>query len=131
MDPVTKYVNGWNAHDAAAIVSAFTKEGTYVDPMLPSPLSGEAIGQYAAGLWGAFPDLVFDVQLHRAGDRLATMEWVMAGTHREPLGTLAATGKRVSLRGVDVIRYDTAGIVSVEGYFDSVSLLRQLGVAPA
>jgi SnoaL-like protein len=58
---VLAYFDAWNAHDEDAIVTTFAKAGTYVDPTTPGPLQGAAIGESAAALWAAFPDLAFEL----------------------------------------------------------------------
>lgn len=124
-----RYFDGWNAHDPAAIVATFAPGGTYADPATPGPLTGAAIGEYAEGLWRALPDVAFELHSYTAsGDGVVAAEWVMTGTHRGPFGELPPTGRRVTLSGADFIRADGGGIRSVQGYFDMLSVLRQLGV---
>lgn len=55
-------MQGWNDHDGAAVTDLFAPDGTYVDPTLPGPLSGEGIAMYVAGLVAAFRDLAFAVK---------------------------------------------------------------------
>ncbi|HZQ41986.1 MAG TPA: nuclear transport factor 2 family protein [Acidobacteriaceae bacterium] len=55
------YADAWNRHDADGIVATFADGGTYCDPTTPGPLTGAAIGEYASGLWSAFPDLSFQL----------------------------------------------------------------------
>lgn len=45
---VSRYVNGWQAHDGAQVLSAFTPEGRYSDPSVRAPLHGAAIAQHVA-----------------------------------------------------------------------------------
>jgi hypothetical protein len=73
------YLQGWNDHDGTAVVRQFAPNGTYVDPTLPCPLSGEAIGTYVAGLVAAFPHLAFAIEgISVDGDRV-TVQWRMQG----------------------------------------------------
>jgi len=55
-----QYLDAWNAHDADASVATFAAGGTYCDPTTVA-LSGDAIGANATRLWGAFPDLTFEI----------------------------------------------------------------------
>lgn len=126
---VQQYFEGWNAHDAAAIVAAFAPGGTYADPATPGPLTGAAIGEYAARLWQAFPDVAFELRSQiSSAEGLVAAEWVMTGTHRGALGELPPTGRRVTLTGADFIRIDDRGIRSVQGYFDMLKMMQELGV---
>ena len=79
------YFEAWNRHDAAAIVACLRPGGTYTDPLVPAGLAGPAIGAYAAGLWGAFPDLSFALEhVHTCGERRLIAEWRMRGTNTAP-----------------------------------------------
>lgn len=82
----------------------------------------------------AFPDLtarvVNGVEL---GDQaIAEVEWL--GTHTGPLegpfGTIAPTNKRGTTRAVIVARSQNGKVVETRHYFDVLSLLAQLGIAP-
>jgi steroid delta-isomerase-like uncharacterized protein len=123
------YVSAWNEHDGAAVRRLFEEGGTYVDPTLPGPLSGEAIEMMVAGLVAAFPDLRFSVEgISVDGDRV-TLQWRMHGTNTGPLpGAPQPTGGRSSLPGVDVITIGAGGIASVVGYFDQKTFVEQLGL---
>src|SRR5215470_16693135 len=92
---VQRYFDGWNNHDAAAIVSTFANGGTYSDPTTPGPLSGEAIGQNAAQLWAAFPNIHFEVGSFMASPGRFAAEWVMTGTNTGPFAGLPPTGRKV------------------------------------
>ena len=76
------YFDAWNSRDAEAMVATFCDSGTYADPATGGPLSGAAIGAYATGLWGAFPDLSFELRsaVETAENRVIA-EWTMSGTN--------------------------------------------------
>ena len=76
------YFDAWNRRDAEAIVATFADDGTYSDPNAPDGLTGQAISEYAGGLFAAFPDLSFDILSHApAGDGMVTAQWMMRGTN--------------------------------------------------
>jgi steroid delta-isomerase-like uncharacterized protein len=126
---VSDYVEAWNAHDADAVVETFADGGTYLDPTLSEPLTGEAIGENAADLWRTFPDLSFDIErLTRTDDGAVLLQWTMHGTQEGPLDDLPPTGETAALPGTDVIEIGEDGIVSVRGYFDGGTMMRQLGL---
>ncbi|MEY4760949.1 MAG: hypothetical protein RLZZ200_805 [Pseudomonadota bacterium] len=60
LDAARQYLEAWNARDAVAIASCFDSGGTYTDPAAGT-IPGAGVGSYAQGLWGAFPDLAFEV----------------------------------------------------------------------
>jgi len=87
----------------------FADGGTYEDPTTGGPISGPAIGDNAAALWQAFPDLSFEiVRLAEAGPNLVVAEWWMRGTNTGSFRELPPTGKSVGVPGVDVLRSDRA-----------------------
>lgn len=122
------YLDAWNAHDADAIVKTFATDGTYSDPA-SGEISGEAIGANAKRLWGAFPDLSFQIaSLAETGPGKVVAEWIMKGNNTEAFHGLPATGRSISLPGIDVIEIGTDGIESVRGYFDTRTMFDQLGL---
>ncbi|MFN8588667.1 MAG: ester cyclase [Candidatus Eisenbacteria bacterium] len=128
LDAARRYLDAWNAHDPGAIAATFAPGGTYTDPSTPA-LTADAIGGHAQRLWGAFPDLSFDiVSLAEAGAGRVVAEWVMRGTNTAPFMGLPPTGREISLAGVDVIHAGEGGITSVTGYFDTRAIPVQLGL---
>lgn len=126
---VTDYVEAWNAHAPEAIVETFAAGGTYTDPTVPGELTGDAIAEYAANLSQTFPDLSFDVErLTRMENGTVLLQWIMRGTQEGPLEGLPPTGETVALPGTDVIEVGADGVTSVRGYFDSGTMMEQLGL---
>jgi len=126
---VQAYFDAWNAHDADAIVATFAEGGTYADPTTPGPLGGAAIGENAAGLWAAFPDVSFELTSHvEAEDGLFAAQWIMRGTNTGSFAGLPPTGRPVEMKGADFIRVGADGIVSVEGYFSPGEIPAQIGM---
>ena len=123
------YFEAWNKHDADAIVAVFGDAGTYSDPTTNGPLAGQAIGEYAKGLWSAFPDLSFEIRSAAQTDETKVVaEWTMKGTNTGAFAGLPPTQRPVSLPGLDVVDTGPDGIASVTGYFDSRLVPEQLGL---
>lgn len=128
LEAARRYLDGWNAHDPDAIVRTFAAGGSYIDPTTTG-IPGVAIGDYAAGLWSAFPDLSFEVvTMAEAGAGRVVAEWVMRGTNTGSFQGMPATGRPISLQGVDVIDVGAEGIRTVRGYFDTRAIPEQLGL---
>src|SRR5438067_12437221 len=76
---VEAYAEAWNAHDGAAVAALVS--GSYVDPTLPSPISGDAIAAMVDSLCAAFPDLRFETVGTYVDGRTTTFHWRMRGTN--------------------------------------------------
>lgn len=124
---VEAYFAAWDAHDPQAVMNLYADDGTYEDPATDGPLSGAAIGDYAQGLFDAFPDLKLELisQAETSIGQIA-VPWLLFGTHRGPLGEMEATGKSVTLRGCDYIVVEDGKLKTVYGTFSLQELMAQL-----
>ena len=126
---VDAYIAGWNSRDAKAVLAMLTVGGTYEDPTLRSPVSGEAFKSYMEGLWSAFPDLTFElVSKGKTGSNSAAFEWIMRGTNSGSMNGLPPTGKAVAVSGADFVTLQNGKIASIKGYFDAGAVPRQVGL---
>lgn len=90
----------------------------------------EGVRQQFAGLRAAFPDLHFMIEDHIAeGDRVVT-RWAAQGTHQGTFQGVPATGKRITLTGIDIDRIADGKVVECWMTMDELGLLQQLGVIP-
>jgi steroid delta-isomerase-like uncharacterized protein len=132
MDPIAiaqRYFDGWNRRDPAAVLDTMAPNGTYADPSTGGPISGDAFAGYMKGLFSAFPDVSFEVAtVGLAAPDLVAAQWVMRGTNTGSMYGLPPTGKSVELRGADFIRVTDAKVRSIDGYFDSGEVPKQLGL---
>jgi len=131
MDALDRYLAGWNDHDPVAVVGSLVEGGTYEDPTTAGPLSGDALAEVVAALVVGFPDVHFDfVSVAVMGETTASVQWVMHGTNTGPAPGGPTTGETIALPGADFIDYDPATdrLSKVVGYFDTATMLRQLGL---
>jgi steroid delta-isomerase-like uncharacterized protein len=132
MDPIAiaqRYFDGWNRRDPAAVLDTMAPNGTYADPGTGGPISGDAFTGYMKGLFSAFPDVSFEIaSVGLAAPDLVAAQWVMRGTNTGSMSGLPPTGKSVELRGADFIRVTDTKVRSVDGYFDSGEVPKQLGL---
>lgn len=103
----------------------------YVFMGVSGSLSGPAAAkQYMKALIGAFSDVEFIIEdAFGQGDKLVK-RWVFQGTHSSELNGIPATGKRVTIEGVTVARMLDGKLVEERDFYNELSLLQQLGVAP-
>lgn len=79
----------------------------------------------------AFPDMHIQVVDQVSEGALVASHIRMTGTHTGPFNGIPATGRAVDVTGTNLMRLEGGRIVESWGYFDTLSLLQQLGVAPA
>ena len=79
----------------------------------------------------AFPDLKIDeLEVIAEGDTAAT-RWTASGTHQAALGDIPATGKHVTVEGMNFYKLRDGKVTEAWLQFDGVGMLVQLGVMPA
>jgi steroid delta-isomerase-like uncharacterized protein len=99
-------------------------------PGLPPTKDGTL--DYFRMLLAAFPDMRLDVEdLITGGDKTVARVTATA-THKGEFMGVPATGKRVEVRLIDIMRFDDHGLVCEHwGVADLLSLMQQLGAVPA
>ena len=78
----------------------------------------------------AFPDMRIEIEDQVAeGDKVVT-RWVATMTHEGNLGGAEPTGKRVTLAGTTIERFENGKVVESWRSMDTLGLLRQIGALP-
>jgi steroid delta-isomerase-like uncharacterized protein len=97
-----------------------------------SPLKGPAgFKAFHAAFCSAFPDIHVDVpDMVEQGDRLA-VRFVASGTHTGQGLGIDASGHRMQVDGMAIVRVQNGRIVEGWNLFDRLKLLNQIGVLPA
>jgi steroid delta-isomerase-like uncharacterized protein len=84
-------------------------------------------------MWAdAFPDGMITVDRIVAQDDYVVVEFTGRGTHTgtlaTPAGHIPATGRSVTLQLVDVLEFAEGKVLAQRSYFDSGSLMAQVGI---
>ena len=91
----------------------------------------EGVKQFATSVRAAFPDLrLKSEQIVADGDRVAIL-WSLDGTHQAEFFGVPATGRAVSVPGIDVYRIADGRIAELWTVGDDLGPLMQLGAIPA
>jgi steroid delta-isomerase-like uncharacterized protein len=78
----------------------------------------------------AFPDLSIEVRHHHLpGEGVSIVEYSFAGTHEGELEGIPATGRRMEVVACSVAEIYDGQIHRERDYYDTLSLMRQLGLA--
>jgi steroid delta-isomerase-like uncharacterized protein len=126
---VREHMESENHHDFDATI------GTFSHPRYELCATGdvydgeEEVRAYFAETRRAFPDQRNElIALHHGDDAVVAEVWVR-GTHRGPLRKLPPTGREFECRGAAIFVFEGEKLVCERAYFDSATILRQLGVA--
>jgi steroid delta-isomerase-like uncharacterized protein len=121
----------WHDRDPDALAADHADDCIVESPTHGTLSSREAIRAVYATWFDAFPDLRFNRDdLLVEGDR-AALFFTSTGTHVKPFASIPATGRHMSIRGVFVMTFRDGRIVHEKRYYDSTSLLLQIGVLKA
>jgi steroid delta-isomerase-like uncharacterized protein len=123
-----KWIAAWNSHNPEKMLPLFSDDVFYEDVAFGEVNHGKAeLTKFAASEFEAVPDL--DLKLLRSHVRNGhgTIEWSFSGTDKG----IYKTGKKFSVRGVSVIDLRDGKIVRNLDFYDSGTIMRQVGVLPA
>ncbi len=136
-DWVERFLAGWNSHDPDQLLSLATDDVTWIDPVIPGGVAEgkAAVSEWLISAWTAFPDLTFEFVgepfVSLDGARVAAA-WrgtaTFTGPHR---AGIEPTGAPVEMTGIDVYEFADELVRRVVTETDTMSLLVQIGAAPA
>ena len=79
-----------------------------------------------------FPDLTLEVLERTVQDGRVAVRWIARGTFAgKPFQGVEATGARVAIEGLDVLKVRDGAIVGNDAVVDALSLARAIGLVPA
>ena len=129
-----RYVELYNAGDLDGVMDLYAEHSSQLMP--DGTFEGRsAIKDRLAKELASFSDIAHRyVSYVEQGDAFAD-EWVFVGTHTGPLvlpdGTeLPPTGKRLEVKGMELVRMKDGKIVVDNLYYDNVAVAAQLGLLP-
>jgi steroid delta-isomerase-like uncharacterized protein len=124
-------VEAFESQGNVAIADEVLAEGYRLHfPGFPT-LDREGHKQMIAAFHAAFPDMRITLESQVAeGDRVAN-HIVLEGTQQGPFQGISATGKRVRVWGMNLMRLEAGRIAELWGYLDTLGMLQQLGAIPA
>ena len=89
---------------------------------------------FVQGWLTALPDALIEIKHQVASEDAVVTEFFGRGTHSGPLtspqGTIPPTGRKLDLRFCEVLRVANGKVTEGRVYYDTTTLLRQLGVSP-
>jgi steroid delta-isomerase-like uncharacterized protein len=108
------------------------KEDGVDDLVAVGPLRGtEEIVAFFRELFAALPDAETTVTRVVAGETQAVVEWRMTGNFSGgPFQGIDPTGRRIEIRGLDLLEIEDDQIVGNTAYYDGMTVARQMGLMP-
>src|SRR4028118_1132762 len=98
------------------------------DPAMPEDIRGpEGFKGYVSIFRTAFPDIHLEIEDQVAeGDKVVT-RWTGTGTHEGDLMGIAPTGNKVTLPGMEIVRFSGGKLAEGRGGYDSGGLVGEVG----
>jgi predicted ester cyclase len=133
-DVAAKFVAAFNAHDEGALLSLHAANIKFEAPGGVHLNNTTDATAYALGWIKGFPNGKMTVRHEIVSGPWVVHEITMEGVHSGPLegpmGTVRATGKHFSGKGVQLLRIENDKIAEARLYFDQVEMMSQLGIMP-
>jgi steroid delta-isomerase-like uncharacterized protein len=127
-----RWNEAFNAHDEDGIRALYHDRAIFEAPGDVRLEGADAIVEYAMSWLRAFPDAKMRIETEIAKDQWVVQRFEFKGTHGDtlvgPTGEIAATNRRITGRGVEIIRVEGGKITEDYLYFDQVDVLTQLGL---
>jgi steroid delta-isomerase-like uncharacterized protein len=128
---VREHMESENRHDFDATIATFAHPRYELIATGAVHDGEEAVRAYFKASRSAFPDQRNElIALHHADDAVIA-EFDLLGTHLGELAGFAPTGRDFRCRMVALFIFEGEGLVCERVYFDSGSILAQLGLTPA
>ncbi|GCE30064.1 hypothetical protein KDA_55480 [Dictyobacter alpinus] len=126
-DVARAYFEAQNRHNTEWLMQLFGSSGTFQDPTMSAPISGEKLQQAFAAGFVSFPDMTFEVlDLFDDGADRVAVQWRWRATNTGPLGDAPPTGQAIDIAGMDLLVISEGTIQSARAYFDLAAMTNQL-----
>lgn len=111
------FLEAFNRHDLDAIMDYFAEDCVLYMPRGKGPRGDRRVGktEVRAGIAQRFegiPDVHFGDDRHWVGDDFGVSEWTLSGT--------AVSGKRIEVRGVDLLEFADGKVIRKDSFWKIV-----------
>src|SRR3990172_9136609 len=130
---VLEHVEAENVNDPGRVLTTYSREGPVFEdvPSGARYVGGEQIAGNYRHLWDGFPGLQRAITRLTFGEDSLLIEPTLSGKHEGSYRGIAPTGPDASLRVIAHFQFDAEGRIQQEtAYYDSLTFMRQLGIAP-
>jgi predicted ester cyclase len=114
-------------HDVEHLDEVFDTNIVDHDPAPGQAAGVEGTKQFWGDFFAAFPDAAISLETLVADDDNVVVCLGITGTHDGPLMGIQPTGKSISVRGIQIGRFENGKIVERWGSTDQLGILQQIG----
>jgi len=111
-------------------IQQYLAEDLEFDNPVTGPTDKNGMQQFHASFFSAFPDLHYTIDKSVDNGKVLAVESTVTGTHKGQLMGIPPTNKKVELKAAFFVEVSGDKIIRWRSYFDTASMLRQLGVLP-
>ena len=128
---VRRYIEeAWNKGNVSVIDDLMSEDYARHVSGCPAPLTREGHKKRILQIHRALPDVTMTVEdMIAAGDRVVSRV-VLRGTQRDTFMGIPATGRQVTITGIDIARVVNGRLVEHWAEMDTLGLIKQLGALP-
>ena len=127
---VREHMESENRHEFDVTMGTFKHPRYEIIPTGEIHDGAEAVDRYFKETRAAFPDQRNElIAMHHADDAVLVEFW-LRGTHEGELRGIPATHKPFECRCLAIFEFEGEGLVCERVYFDTATILGQLGLLP-
>lgn len=131
LQAVVDVLQYWNSADIEGIVSFYDDEIVWKNMGLEETYEGkDGVRQFLTELYTGMPDLQFTVHHKIARGDDISEQWTVAGTHLGTMMGIPATGRRVEINAISMVKMRDGKFLRDEFYWDTGAVMRQMGLMP-
>ena len=119
-----------NRHDAAAI-HGYLAEALHASDQRTGVSAASRMHAVQTALLAGFPDLQYRLDRILPAVDTVIVECTLSGTHKGAFAGVPPTNKRIELPAAYCLQIADGKVIDCLSYFDSLSLLEQIGAIPA
>ena len=122
----------WNSGNITQLLTHYNDDIVFVNIAMGERYDGkEAVRGFLERLFTAVPDLELDVTLRVPKGKYVAEEYHIRGHHRGEFFGIPATGKYLDIPCVSMVELRDGKLKEDHFYFDVVTVMRQMGLAPS
>jgi len=125
-----RWVQAFNDRDWAA--EAACRAAGYTAHMqgAPGPLDSDGWASFMSTFANGFPDAQIAVETAVTEGGVVASRWTMTGTHDGEFLGVPATGRQITMRGIDFSRVVDGKVAEHWAQFDGLGVMQQIGAIP-